>query len=1008
MLSKTLIRLTGLALFLSVLSCQRTKRGPGEAVMPFSGADTSQVDMVIANMSLEEKIGQLIVWDVAMSDSLGRTAVFEKTDAGMVGGLLLRNLTVADFLYATDSLKRSADLPLFLATDQKIALHNQFMGLQRFPSPVSIAAIDSTELHAFLEKKYIEQCKALGINLSLNPSFRRLDDSLQVFDNQVFEQNDSALAWRTSRMFQALNDQRILAIGDAFQNFKFIANDSIRQLEMADLLNPIRAGLPGLILDGSALESDTIKKLPADYAKHYFNRFLKFKGMMTVKLRPDESPETLLLAGADLLITPDAAAVYRTVSQLMDTGKLTELDLNARVRRVLLAKAWAGGGKLPVKFSNHPHDSVTHKPVRFVSIGAKREVPMMVPIFRPRPTNLDAKVDKTVCYFEDPRWDYFIGRLFENSVVLARDHSEILPLKGLYDTDFQVFKYTMSSFKDFNLLFSKYANHRTIGQNIPTSGELKAFEFETSTRQPTAILLLDSIELRPGFHKQFIESVNAAAMQGKVIVVNFGYPKNLHYFNNSVACVQVFERNKFTEAFAAQLLFGGVSSGGMLPLNINESLGFGMSVRHKPVRLGFTSAEEAGIASERLVGINAIAESAIDHGVFPGCQVAVAKDGQVIYSKSFGNFTYSKTAQPVGNEHLYDIASVTKVAATTLAVMKLVENGQLNLNGKVADYLDVPSNSAVGYIKIKELLLHQSGLQAQMPLSKFFSGKNVPAKGCNDYFCRKRKGSYSIKVADGLYFKSSFRDTVSKRVFNLAVNPKPRFRYSDVNFYLLKRIVEDVSKTPFDQYVFEQVYRPLGLRNITFNPLYSFPKSQIVPTEQDNYWRKTLVQGYVHDPSVALMGGVGGSAGLFSNAEDLAVIFHMLLEGGIYGGMQFFEQKTVDDFVDSKYANHRGLGFDKPTKRRYPTYSPHASPKSFGHTGFTGTCVWVDPDQRLVYVFLSNRVNPSSRNGKIFTEGIRSRIHEVVYSAFGSYQNSLPELEETEEETIEIEEGAGG
>jgi CubicO group peptidase (beta-lactamase class C family) len=329
------------------------------------------------------------------------------------------------------------------------------------------------------------------------------------------------------------------------------------------------------------------------------------------------------------------------------------------------------------------------------------------------------------------------------------------------------------------------------------------------------------------------------------------------------------------------------------------------------------------------------------------------------------------------------------------------------LNGKVADYLNVPSNSAVGYIKIKELLLHQSGLQAQMPLSKFFSAKNVPAKGCNDYFCRKRKGSYSVKVADGLYFKSSFRDTVSKRVFNLAVNPKPRFRYSDVNFYLLKRIVEAVSNTPFDQYAFEQVYRPLGLRNMTFNPLYSFPKSQIVPTEQDNYWRKTLVQGYVHDPSVALMGGVGGSAGLFSNAEDLAVIFHMLLEGGIYGGLQFFEQKTVDDFVDNKYANHRGLGFDKPTKRRYPTYSPHASPKSFGHTGFTGTCVWVDPDQRLVYVFLSNRVNPSSRNGKIFTEGIRSRIHEVVYSAFGSFQNSLPELE-VEEETIEVEEGAGG
>jgi CubicO group peptidase (beta-lactamase class C family) len=181
-----------------------------------------------------------------------------------------------------------------------------------------------------------------------------------------------------------------------------------------------------------------------------------------------------------------------------------------------------------------------------------------------------------------------------------------------------------------------------------------------------------------------------------------------------------------------------------------------------------------------------------------------------------------------------------------------------------------------------------------------------------------------------------------------------------------------------------------------------------VPTEQDNYWRKTLVQGYVHDPCVALLGGVGGSAGVFSNAEDLAVLFQMLLEEGEYGGTQFFDKNTVEGFVSVQNGiNHRGLGFDKPTKRRYPTYSPHASPKSFGHTGFTGTCVWVDPEQRLVYVFLSNRVNPSSRNGKIFTENVRSRIHEVVYSSFGSFDSSLPALLESEEE-IELEEGAGG
>ncbi|MCC6725051.1 MAG: serine hydrolase [Saprospiraceae bacterium] len=1005
---KLLIWPTGLALLLTALSCQRAKRDASVAVPPFSGADTAQVDMLVAGMSMEQKIGQLIVWDAPIQDSTTRAEVFEKTNAGLIGGLLLRNMVLSDFMYATDSLKRSAHLPLFLATDQKVALHNQFTGLQKFPLPSAIAAFDSSALHAELEQIYVKQCKALGINLTLNPSFGKSSDASQFFDNQLFEQNDSALELRFHRLFEELNDNRILAVGYAFEEFKFVPNDSIRRLELAVSRAKINAGLPGLLVSELALRTDTLKQLPADYTKYYLGRYLKFKGLMTVEVQAEESPESKLLAGADLLITPDAAQIFKSVHKLLDAGKLTELDINQRVRRVLLAKAWVSGGKLPIKFSIVPHDSVTHKPVRFVSIGQKKDVPSMVPIVRPRPANLDVKVDKTVCYFEDPRWDYYIERLFENSVVLARDEHEIVPLKELYEVDFQVFKYSKNSFKDFDALFSKYANFKSLEQKISASGELKPLTFEATKRQPVAIVLLDSVDLQPGFHKQFIESLNATSAQTEVILVNFGNPKNLHYFEKSVACVQVFERNKFTEAFTAQLLFGGVTAEGRLPGRVDETLDYGTSISRKPVRLGFASAEETGIASERLVGINAIAETAIDHGVFPGCQVAVAKDGQVIFSKSFGNFTYSKTAQPVSNTDLYDIASVTKVAATTLAVMKLVENGQLNLDGRVADYVEVPTGSAVGNIKIRELLLHQSGLQAQMPLSKFFSGKNVPAKGCNDYFCRKRKGSYNVKVADGLYFRNSFQDTVAKRVFNLAVNPNPRFRYSDVNFYLLKRVVETIANTTIDRYVFENIYKPLGLRNITYNPLYHLPKNRLVPTEQDNYWRKTLVQGYVHDPSVALMGGVGGSAGLFCNAEDLAVLFHMLLEGGNYGGRQLFEKKTVDDFVENRYTNnHRGLGFDKPTKRRYPTYSPHASPKSFGHTGFTGTCVWVDPEQSLVYVFLSNRVNPSSRNGKIFTEGSRSRIHEVVYSAFGSFENSLPELE-VEEEMIEVEEGAGG
>lgn len=1006
MMSKKIQILLGIALLLAVCSCRQKKALPNDWTPPFSGADTNQVDIVLEGMTLDEKIGQLILWVPNMEDSLERNEVFQLSHEGMVGGLLLKNMPVSEFMYAVDSIRRNTRLPLFMASDQKVALHNQFSHLHDFPSPTSLASIDSTGLHQALEQQYLLQCKALGINLCLNPSIKLDKPAENQFDNQRFEQSEAALSERAARSFELFKANRILAVGDGFQHFEFIANDSLRQLALSFPRSLVKAGLGGLVIDDDLFRYDTLTQLEANYPKQYLRKYLNFKGLMISQAAGRESVRQKLLAGSDLMITPKVSIVFETVHQLLASNQISDDDIHQRARKVLLAKAWVHGGKLPVELSIVPQDTLTDRPVRFASISNKRK-PVVVYPHLLRAANFEEKLDKTVCYFEDPRWGQFIGDLFENSVILARNNNEVLPFKQIAEKHFQIFKYSSRSFDEFDRLFAKYANFKLLEKPLPASGEIPAFSLAQASATPVAVILLDSIDLKAGFHKRFIESVNHESGNTQVVVLNFGNPMNLHFFDPKVACVQVFEKNKFTESFAAQLLFGGVTARGRLPMAVDESLDFGSSIQTKPVRLGFAPPEKVDIADEKLVGIDAIAQSAIDNGVFPGCQVAIAKDGMVIYSKSFGHFTYSETAKVVSMSDLYDIASVTKVAATTLAAMKLVEEQKLDVNGKVSDYLEVPVGSGVGNIKIKGLLLHQSGLQAQMPLSKFFSAKNVPSKGCNDYFCRKRKGIYNVKVADGLYFRRSFQDTIAKRVFNLPVSQNPRFRYSDVNFYLLKKVVESISKQPLDQYVAEQIYRPLGLRNIAFNPLERFQKSRIVPTEQDNVWRKTLVQGYVHDPSVALMGGVGGSAGIFSNAEDLAVLFHMLLEKGDYGGHHFFGANIVEDFITNKYTNHRGLGFDKPTKRRYPTYSPHASPKSFGHTGFTGTCVWVDPDQHLVYVFLSNRVNPSSRNGKIFTEGIRSRIHEVVYSAFGSSEQSLPILE-TDEEIIEVEEGAGG
>jgi|GEM_PF-6291911 len=613
---RTIIKTFALLLLLAAFSCKRPS-GVVEALPPFAGTDTSQVDIILAGLNLEEKIGQLILWDAPMTDSIAQAEVFQKTSAGLVGGVLLHDVHLATFLYATDSLKRSASIPLFIGTDEKVSLHNQFKGLLKFPLPATLAAIDSVSIHAYLEEKYVADCKALGINLTLNPTLKTDVKAAQGFDYQVFEEELPLLDERFDRVFEQLKSNRILAIADNFSKFEFIENDSLRRIALKRFQTKVNMGLGGFLVSNSVLSQDTLKVLPPTYPKTYLSRFLGFKGLMVVQLAQDEAPNKKLLAGAELLVTKEAGAVFKAVQALLKSGEMTEQDLNQRVRRVLLAKSWVHGGQLPIKLSILPQDTTTNQPVKFVSISEKRQ-PEVVKEYKPRSPNFDAKVDKTVCYFEDPRWGFYVGKLFGNSVILARDHQDFLPFKGIYDTDYQVFKYSKQPAKDFETLFSKYARYRIIDQPVPASGELKPLVFQKTSKVPAAIVFLDNVDLKPGFHKQFIESINELAKQSQVVLLNFGNPKNLRFFEQPVTIVQIFEKNPFTEAYAAQLLFGGVRSEGRLPVTVDETMVFGAGVRHQAVRLAFADAENVGIASDRLAGINAIAQTAITNGVFPG------------------------------------------------------------------------------------------------------------------------------------------------------------------------------------------------------------------------------------------------------------------------------------------------------------------------------------------------------------------------------------------------------
>ncbi|RZM19591.1 MAG: beta-N-acetylglucosaminidase, partial [Pedobacter sp.] len=389
----------------------------------------------------------------------------------------------------------------------------------------------------------------------------------------------------------------------------------------------------------------------------------------------------------------------------------------------------------------------------------------------------------------------------------------------------------------------------------------------------------------------------------------------------------------------------------------------------------YTLPEDAGVNADNLSGVDAIANEAISARATPGIVVLVAKDGKVIFNKAYGNHTYGGLPENVND--IFDLASLTKTTATTPTVMRLVEENKLNLDTNIGAYIPKARTSPMNAINVKEVMLHQAGFIPYIPFHNSITSSD---------YSRDSSTAFPTKVADNYYIrKDYFKDVMWPKMLNSPIRTRGSYVYSDISMYVMKDITERISGMPLNQYVWDNFYKPLGMQTAGFLPRNRFKKEQIVPTEQDTYFRKTLLEGYVHDQGAALVGGVSGHAGLFSSANDLAIIYQMLLNKGTYGGKRYFNPQTVDMFTQKQSAvSRRGLGFDRWDPDLSKTYpSALASSQTYGHTGYTGTCIWVDPSRGLVYVFLSNRVNPSVTD-KLGNMKIRGRIQDVINKAIDS------------------------
>ncbi len=643
------------------------------------------------------------------------------------------------------------------------------------------------------------------------------------------------------------------------------------------------------------------------------------------------------------------------------------------------------------------------------------------------------------------------SNITEASVTVLKNENKLIPLTNTNQKIHLIFA-TKQNSNEFLYALSKYSINYTISyfdlkSNIkpsisPGSNTLiVVYERESADSVPTALLSCMS-----GFDKN-------------KIFINFGkIPTGIMDVPAS-SIVQVYNANKTGFSFSAQLIFGGIAASGTLSTKINDTISYGYGIKTQKTRLKYSLPEDAGLNSEKLKDIDSIVNYAIATGVMPGCQVFVAKNGIVVYDKSFGYLDYSKT-NAVDNSDMYDVASLTKICATTLAMMKMVETGKIKLDDKLEKYF---KNTKIDYGKIKPdtvtiidtvnikgktlleikalvinkdttylndtmlrrkeifitkttpsanifqvpvraLLVHQSGISPSLPIlpyifyeesySKWKYQEDIKAgivnpekkkypkqEAWNYYYSNKWvKDSAEVKIADNMYLQNRWRDTLYEDVKRLGTFNRSTYQYTDMNMILAQTIIDTVNKKSLDRFVKETYYESLGMRNSTFTPLnFNIPKSRIAPTENENNWRRQVIHGTVHDPSAAMLGGISGNAGLFSTASDLGILGQMWLNGGSYGGQFYLNPGTIKMFAATQPENHRGLGFDKAAARNLN--APSAPASTYGHTGFTGCVMWIDPENDIVYVFLSNRLHPNVNNWQILGQKVLQNVHQVIYDA---------------------------
>ena len=930
---------------------------------------TSWADSVLKTLSLEEKIAQLIMIRAHSDKNAGyNDSLVQQVKQYQVGGACFFQGGPVRQAGLTNRMQEVSKIPLMIAIDGEWGLAMRLDSVGLFPRQMALGASRDFYYIYKMGCEIADQCKRMGIHINFAPCVDvNSNPKNPVVGSRAFGAEVKLVTQCGIAYMKGLQDRGVMACGKHFpghgdaeldSHYKLPAiNSDIQQLtnrELYPFYTLINHGVDAIMvghLNVPALDStkNSIATTSSKITTDLLQKELNFKGLVFTDglemkgisdfFEAGELEVRTLMAGCDVLLLPGSLdIVIPAIKKAVEQGRLSVEDIDRKCLNVLRMKA-------------------------------KYVLPNCKPIH----------VKNVLKDINSPEAKEIYTVLTQESITVLQNKNNILPLSNMENKKIVIFRGDKSDASTLQTTVKKYMDVTTYQSKESFTTTNSSFLTIAKEADYVIVSLHDLSQYAKNQYGlsqktiQFLDTLTKINNNVLLVIMNNPYCLNFIPFTDRFASIVIgYHPVEIAEEAVGKVLCGEISPCGKLPIYL-DNYPAGTGIQFTPHQV-----DESNTYFSK---IDEIAWNGIKQGAYPGCRILIAKKDKIIYNKSFGTYSYLDTV-PVTEHTIYDLASVTKTAATTLAMMKLYDEKKIDLKDKLSDYLPYLKNTDKESITLAEILTHTAGFQAWIPFYK----KTVTANTLNPtIYSSVELSDFKTQVCGGVYIKNSYRDSIIHYIVANKLKSDNHYLYSDLGFYLLAELVKTVAQKPLDQYVEDNFYRPMGLVHTLFNPLDRFDVTDIAPTENDTVFRKTLIHGYVHDQGAAMLGGVSGHAGLFSTANDLYAIAEMLLNEGIYKNKTYLTEKTVDLFTSYYFPItqpdcRRGLGFDKPARGNDKSpCSKYASAKSYGHSGFTGTFIWIDPEYDLVYIFLSNRINPDAENKKITEMNIRTSIQDIVY-----------------------------